>query len=106
MSLKKAQEEEERLKALTPKEREEYKRSLTRLTGRLIVTQLPCQMLHLSFQAGSSSRKTKTLVRKTRLSSKRVPFQSTPVNMNEQERRKNKKKASPSVTAIEPQEYM
>ncbi|PPR06633.1 hypothetical protein CVT26_001175 [Gymnopilus dilepis] len=34
IALKKAQEEEERLKALTPKEREEWKRSQARLTGR------------------------------------------------------------------------
>ncbi|KAF9480143.1 RWD domain-containing protein [Pholiota conissans] len=34
MTLKKVQEEEERLKALTPKEREEWKRSQTRLSGR------------------------------------------------------------------------
>ncbi|KAF4614623.1 hypothetical protein D9613_003044 [Agrocybe pediades] len=34
MALKKAQEEEERLKALTPKEREEWKRSVGRPSGR------------------------------------------------------------------------
>ncbi|KAH9484314.1 RWD domain-containing protein 1 [Psilocybe cubensis] len=34
IALKKAQEEEERLKNLTPKEREEWKRASTRLSGR------------------------------------------------------------------------
>ncbi|TFY63976.1 hypothetical protein EVJ58_g2921 [Rhodofomes roseus] len=34
LAAKKAREEEERLKAMTPKEREEYKRLATRLTGR------------------------------------------------------------------------
>ncbi|KAF8188410.1 ubiquitin-conjugating enzyme/RWD-like protein [Pholiota molesta] len=34
MAARKVQEEEERLKALTPKEREEWKRSQTRLSGR------------------------------------------------------------------------
>jgi len=34
IAIKKAQEEEERLKNLTPKEREEWKRSTTRLSGR------------------------------------------------------------------------
>ncbi|KAF8959064.1 RWD domain-containing protein [Flammula alnicola] len=34
IALKRAQEEEERLKGLTPKEREEWKRSQTRLSGR------------------------------------------------------------------------
>jgi hypothetical protein len=33
MNAKKAKEEEERLKGLTPKEREEYKRMGTRLSG-------------------------------------------------------------------------
>lgn len=34
MARKKHQEEDERLKGLTPKEREEWKRSQTRLSGR------------------------------------------------------------------------
>lgn len=34
MAQKKLAEEEEKLKALTPKEREEYKRFATRLTGK------------------------------------------------------------------------
>jgi len=34
MTTKKAQEEEERLRLLTPKEREEWRRSTTRLSGR------------------------------------------------------------------------
>lgn len=34
MAIKKAREEEEKLKALSPKEREEYKKSATRPTGR------------------------------------------------------------------------
>lgn len=38
MAAKKVQEEEERLKALTPKEREEWKRSQTRLSGGYIQT--------------------------------------------------------------------
>lgn len=33
MALRKAREEEERLKALSPKEREEYKKVQTRYTG-------------------------------------------------------------------------
>ena len=33
MAMKRAQEEEERLKALSPKERDEYKKIGTRLTG-------------------------------------------------------------------------
>jgi hypothetical protein len=33
MAIKKAQEEEERLRLLTPKEREEWKRSTMRLSG-------------------------------------------------------------------------
>lgn len=34
VAMKKAKDEEEKLRALTPKEREEYKRIGTRLTGR------------------------------------------------------------------------
>lgn len=37
LSIKKAQEEEEKLKGLTAKEREEFKRSLIRLSGQLLL---------------------------------------------------------------------
>lgn len=48
-ALRKAQEEEERLKNLTPKEREEWKRSTTRLSGEIVcmtsyLTQLYSQL--------------------------------------------------------------
>lgn len=38
MTQKKQQEEEERLKGLTPKEREEWKRSQTRLSGKIFMS--------------------------------------------------------------------
>jgi hypothetical protein len=96
-------EEEGKLKALTAKEREEYKRMAARLTGGRVSPWLfgrPYKSF--AFQDVSFLSATRTSLRPMLPCWKREPYRSMQVSTNEQQQGRMKKRiGSSSATAIE-----
>lgn len=102
MAGRQAREDEEKMKGMTPKEREEYKKLATRSTGQFFAHSTSMTAKSIALQAVSCSSATGTLLLRTTTSSKKERSPSTSVSTRGKPERKRKKRTrSPSVIASE-----